>query len=155
MTFHRKGRLVCRIVKVPHYLQQSKTRRTMLLSWTAATVFLSWATWIACQTPSTPAAHHETSGNSVATGAVAKGNPAAAKAHAAPQKPPGPAEIAHRQKMVAESTQMLSLAVALKAAVDKTNKDTLSLNVIRRANELERLAHSMKEELRQTGGPGS
>jgi hypothetical protein len=155
MAFHRKGRHICRIVKVPHRFWQSKTRRMALLSWTAATVLLSGASWVACQTPSTPPAHHEASGNSVAPGAEAKGKPKDAKTLSATQKALSPAEIEHRQKMVAESTQMLSLAVALKAAVDKTNKDTLSLNVIRRANELERLARSMKEELRQTGGPGS
>lgn len=115
-------------------------------------LLLSSACWVACQTASAPSAQHETSGISVVPGSVAKGNPAAATTHAPPQKPLGPAESPHRQKMVAESAQMLSLAVALKAAVDKTNKDTLSLNVIRRANELERLAHNMKEELRQAGG---
>ena len=58
-----------------------------------------------------------------------------------------------RKQMTDESAQLLSLAIALKAEVDKTSKDTLSLTVIRKAGELERLAHSMKETLRQSTGP--
>ncbi|MGA8042720.1 MAG: hypothetical protein WCA37_07955 [Terracidiphilus sp.] len=62
--------------------------------------------------------------------------------------------IADRRKQITdESAQLLSLAIALKTEVDKTSKDTLSLTVIRKAGELERLAHSMKEALRQSVGP--
>jgi hypothetical protein len=36
--------------------------------------------------------------------------------------------------------------------VDKTNKDMLSLNVIRKADEIEKLAHSVKEKMKLTVG---
>jgi hypothetical protein len=50
-----------------------------------------------------------------------------------------------RQKQIAdESASLLSLANSLKAAVDKTTKDTLSVTVVREAGEIERLAHKMR-----------
>jgi hypothetical protein len=53
---------------------------------------------------------------------------------------------AQRKKQIAdESARLLALATDLKTEVDKTNKDTLSLAVIRKAGEIERLAHSVKE----------
>jgi len=60
-----------------------------------------------------------------------------------------------RKKQIAEdSAKLLKLATDLKSEVDKTNKDTLSLNVIRKADEIERLAHSVKEKMKLTVGGG-
>lgn len=53
-----------------------------------------------------------------------------------------------RRAIVGESALLLKLATDLKAEVDKSNKDTLSLNVIRRADLVERLAHDMKEKMK-------
>ena len=59
-----------------------------------------------------------------------------------------------RKKQISdESTQLLAMALSLKAEVDKTNKDTLSLNVIRKADEIERLAKTVKEKIKQGSGP--
>jgi hypothetical protein len=58
-----------------------------------------------------------------------------------------------RKKQIADdTTKLLKLAADLKAEVDKTNKDTLSLNVIRKADEIERLAHNVKEKMKLTVG---
>jgi hypothetical protein len=58
---------------------------------------------------------------------------------------------AERKKQIAEdSAKLLKLANDLKAEVDKTTKDTLSLNVIRKAEEIEKLAHSVKEKMKLT-----
>lgn len=60
---------------------------------------------------------------------------------------------AERKKQLSdESAQLLTLAMSLKAEVDKTNKDMLSLNVIRKADEIEKLAHSVKEKMKLTVG---
>lgn len=60
-----------------------------------------------------------------------------------------------RRKQIADdSTKLLTMAIALKAEVDKTTKDTLSLNVIRKADEIEKLAHSVKEKMKLSVGPG-
>jgi hypothetical protein len=62
---------------------------------------------------------------------------------------------AERKKQIASDTEkLLKLAADLKAEVDKTSKDTLSLNVIRRADEIERLAHSVKEKMKLSVGGG-
>jgi hypothetical protein len=60
---------------------------------------------------------------------------------------------AERKKQIADdSAKLLKLANDLKAEIDKTSKDTLSLNVIRKADEIERLAHSVKEKMKLTVG---
>ena len=60
---------------------------------------------------------------------------------------------AERKKQIAEdSAKLMKLAADLRAEVDKTTKDTLSLNVIRQADEIEKLAHSVKEKMKLTVG---
>jgi hypothetical protein len=60
---------------------------------------------------------------------------------------------AERKKQISsDSAQLLKLATELKNEVDKTTKDTLSLNVIRKADEIERLAHNVKEKMKLTAG---
>ena len=56
-----------------------------------------------------------------------------------------------RQKKLQEDTaKLLSLANELKADVDKSTKDTLSLDVVKKADEIEKLAHSVKEKMKGT-----
>jgi hypothetical protein len=60
---------------------------------------------------------------------------------------------AERRKQIADdSGRLLKLATDLKAEVDKTTKDQLSLTVIRKADEIEKLAHSVKEKMKLTAG---
>jgi len=67
-----------------------------------------------------------------------------------PQK--GGAGDSDRKKQITdESAQLLNMALALKAEVDKTTKDTLSLNVIKKADEIEKLAKSVKEKMKNSG----
>jgi hypothetical protein len=54
-----------------------------------------------------------------------------------------------RRKQIADQSAMLvTLATELKAEVDKTDKDTLSLTVIRKAEDIEKLAHAVRENMR-------
>lgn len=54
-----------------------------------------------------------------------------------------------RQKQLVEDTEkLLALANELKADVDKSTKDTLSLDVVKKADEIEKLAHSVKEKMK-------
>jgi nitric oxide reductase activation protein len=54
-----------------------------------------------------------------------------------------------RQKQLVSDTQkLLALAQELKADVDKSTKDTLSVDVVRKADEIEKLAHSVKEKMK-------
>ena len=54
-----------------------------------------------------------------------------------------------REKQVTEdSARLLKLATELKAEADKTTIDTLSLKIIHRAEEIEKLAHSVRKEIK-------
>ncbi|HTX41757.1 MAG TPA: hypothetical protein VMD25_08000 [Acidobacteriaceae bacterium] len=54
-----------------------------------------------------------------------------------------------RQKEIIDDTnRLLELARQLKTAVDKSNKDQLSLSVVDTANEIEKLAKTVKEKMR-------
>jgi hypothetical protein len=54
-----------------------------------------------------------------------------------------------RQKhIVDETTRLLQLATELKQDVDKSNKNQMSLDVIRKADDIERLAHDVKTRMR-------
>ncbi len=47
-----------------------------------------------------------------------------------------------------DTDKLLQLATQLKAAVDKSNENTLSLDVIKKAGEIEKLAKSVREKMR-------
>ena len=53
-----------------------------------------------------------------------------------------------QKRRVADTEKLLALATDLKAQVDKSNKDTLSVDVIKKAEEIEKLAHSVKERMK-------
>jgi hypothetical protein len=62
------------------------------------------------------------------------------------------ANVERKRQIADDSARLLKLAGDLKAEVDKTSKDTLSLGVIRKAEEIEKLAHSVKEKMKLTVG---
>lgn len=53
-----------------------------------------------------------------------------------------------QKRLVADTEKLLSLATELKQDVDKTDKNTLSVDVIKKADEIEKLAHSVKERMK-------
>lgn len=78
--------------------------------------------------------------------------PAATAASPPPQPAPDSPTAERRKQLADDSAQLLAMAIALKAEVDKTNKDTLSLHVIRKAGEIEKLAHNVREKMRFAAG---
>jgi septin family protein len=59
-----------------------------------------------------------------------------------------------RQQDIREQTEKLfQLATELKTAVDKSNENLLSLDVIRKAEEVEKLAKKVKEKMKESVGP--
>ena len=56
--------------------------------------------------------------------------------------------IDRQKRLVEDTAKLLELANELKAAVDKSDKNTLSLDVVRKADEIEKLAHSVKERMK-------
>ena len=116
----------------------------------AAAFFLAGAAR-AGQQPQAPDASHSTPD----PGPEAKGADAGdAQIKATDEKTPQPAGNAtnaqHTRQIADDSARLLKLATDLKAEVDKTNKNTLSLRVIRTADELEHLAHSVREKMKLT-----
>jgi hypothetical protein len=58
-----------------------------------------------------------------------------------------------RQQDIRDDTDKLfRLATELKAAVDKTNENLLSLEVVRKADEVEKLARKVKEKMKDAVG---
>jgi hypothetical protein len=77
-----------------------------------------------------------------------------------PSEPPDPmlakqqadrarAALDERQRKIVDDTaKLLQLATELKQDVDKSNKNQMSLEVIRKADDIERLAHDVKTRMR-------
>jgi hypothetical protein len=57
-----------------------------------------------------------------------------------------------KRELVADVSKLLMLAADLKAQVDKSSKDVLSVDVIRKAEAIEKLAHHLRGELKVTVG---
>lgn len=59
--------------------------------------------------------------------------------------------LAEKRKadLQADTEKLYKLTQELKAEVDKSNKDTLSVAVVKKAQEVERLAKSIKERSKQ------
>jgi hypothetical protein len=54
-----------------------------------------------------------------------------------------------RQALIkADTDKLLKLAVELKNSVDKSNENVLSLDVLKKAEEIEKLAHSVKDKMK-------
>jgi len=54
-----------------------------------------------------------------------------------------------RQEQLEHDTEkLLKLATELKQYVDKTNENVMSLEVLKKAEEIEKLAHSVKEKMK-------
>ena len=57
--------------------------------------------------------------------------------------------ISERQKRLMEDTdKLLALSMALKEQVVESNKDILSLDMVKKADQIEKLAHSVKERIK-------
>jgi hypothetical protein len=81
---------------------------------------------------------------------------------AAPQttQPPDPWEIQQHKEMVRkfnlqrqqeikkDAEKLLELATELKQSVDKSNENTLSLDVIKKADQIEKLAKSVRDKMK-------
>jgi hypothetical protein len=48
----------------------------------------------------------------------------------------------------ADTDKLLKLAVELKDSVDKSSENVLSLDVVKKAEEIEKLAHSVKDKMK-------
>ncbi len=58
-----------------------------------------------------------------------------------------------QQDIKNDTDKLFQLATELKAAVDKTNENMLSLDVIKKAEQVEKLAKKVKENMKEVVGP--
>jgi hypothetical protein len=81
------------------------------------------------------------------TQAPAAQAPAAAKTTADAPKPTTP-QTPQQKQLADDTAKLLILANELKTELDKSSKDTLSLSVIRKAEQVEKLAHKVRDEMK-------
>lgn len=60
------------------------------------------------------------------------------------------ANVERKRQLAEDSAKLLKMAAELKAEVDKTSQDTLSLSLIRKAEEIERLARNVQQKMKLT-----
>lgn len=76
--------------------------------------------------------------------------PSAQATAASPAKPapPLPAGAPAQPQIAGECARLFALATDLKAAVDRSSKDQLSVVVVRKAAQVEQLARKVKDEMK-------
>jgi hypothetical protein len=57
-----------------------------------------------------------------------------------------------KDQLAADTAKLLQLANELKAEMDKSTKDTLSLSVVKKAEQVEKLAHKVRDEMKTSIG---
>jgi hypothetical protein len=57
--------------------------------------------------------------------------------------------LKRQQEIRQDSEKLLELATELKQSVDKTNENVISLDVIKKAEQIEKLAKNVKEKMKQ------
>jgi hypothetical protein len=58
------------------------------------------------------------------------------------------ANLERQAALKKDTDRLLKLAVELKGYVDKSNENVLSLDVMKKADEIEKLAHSVKDKMK-------
>lgn len=58
------------------------------------------------------------------------------------------ANLERQHQLKRDTDELFKLATELKQYVDKTNENVLSLEVIHKADEIEKLAHSVREKMK-------
>jgi hypothetical protein len=66
---------------------------------------------------------------------------------AANNQPPAAPQTAKQKQLADDTAKLLQLANELKVELDKSSKDTLSLNVMKKAEQVEKLAHKVRDEM--------
>lgn len=57
-------------------------------------------------------------------------------------------DVERQEKLVADSDKLLALATQLHADVARTDKNILSIDVLHRADQIEKLAHDLKQRMK-------
>jgi hypothetical protein len=114
-------------------------RRLFLVA--ALTVAMALPVWAQRQTTA-PAAPPDK--NTLGTAPADEDEASARLAHDMAKK----ANLERQAAIKSDAERLLKLAVELKASVDKSNENLLSMDVVKKADEIERLAHSVKDKMK-------
>lgn len=60
--------------------------------------------------------------------------------------------MARQRQLAVDADKLVALATDLKAQVDKSSPDKLSVDMIKKAAEIEKLAHRVKERMKASSG---
>jgi len=122
---------------------------------------LYWVRIVACLAATaalTGAGHpgqHVPSESAAKTAPVKDSNPQMPmRGQQTPQQKSGANNGENSTEAAAYSAMLLKMAIELKTEVDKTNKDMLSVTVVRKADALQKLAHQVKEKMKLSPGKG-
>jgi hypothetical protein len=126
------------------------TLRSWLLGGLAILAFASPSV-IAQQPAPSPATSTEAKPASVDT-TPANTTPDAAPPESLAQRRAGAAMQERKNQLAVDTAKLLQLANELKAEMDKSSKDTLSLSVIKKADEVEKLARKVRAEMKASIG---
>ena len=104
-------------------------------------------------TPPAPVPKPEKSGQDSAQTAKADAKTTTSMTQTSEKNPakdtPHTPEEPRRAQLVVDTNRLYQMAQDLQAEVAKSNKDTLSLTTVKKADELEKLARSLKERMRE------
>lgn len=100
-----------------------------------------------------PALTQQPAQSSAAQSPAAQAAPPAAAAPATTEAPadtskPTTPQTPQQKQLADDTAKLLALANELKAELDKSSKDTLSLGVIKKAEQVEKLAHKVRDEMK-------
>jgi nitric oxide reductase activation protein len=108
----------------------------------ALTVAMALPAW--AQRQSAPPVAPSTDRNTLGTAPSDEDEASARLAHDMAKK----ANLERQAAIKTDAEKLLKLAVELKASVDKSNENLLSMDVVKKAEEIERLAHSVKDKMK-------
>ncbi len=91
------------------------------------------------------AAQHPAQGSAAQPPVAQTPPPAGAPAGTSKATPP---QTPQQKQLADDTAKLLTLANELKAELDKSNKDTLSLSVIKKAEQVEKLAQKVRDEMK-------
>ncbi|MFC5864723.1 hypothetical protein ACFPT7_20610 [Acidicapsa dinghuensis] len=69
-----------------------------------------------------------------------------------PGQPPANPQTSEQKQLADDTARLLQLANELKTEMDKSTKDTLSLSVVKKADEIEKLARKVRAEMKAALG---
>ncbi|WP_263355320.1 hypothetical protein [Acidicapsa acidisoli] len=99
-----------------------------------------------------PAMGQSAAGTAVQNPAPAAQRPDNSQGTTAKMSPQELADQQRKDQLAADTAKLLQLANELKAEMDKSTKDTLSLSVVKKAEQVEKLAHKVRDEMKASIG---